>query len=159
MLEPVKYKQGSYTFYITRYDPFEAMRVLGNLQKILGPVFGGALKSASLDSELTQAKDILPMLGGALTELPTKLSGDQFVALCRMLLRPDYISVSNAETEKISKLTEPVINDVFEGRPLDMLALMFQVVKVNYLDFSKLLAVPAGVREALNTMTRNFLAS
>lgn len=158
MLEPATYKQGEYTFYITRYDPFEAMRVLGNLQKILGPIFGGALKSAKMDSDLAKKKDYLPMIGGALTELPNKLSGEQFLSLCRMLLRSDYISVKNPETGDTRKLTEPIINEVFEGRPFDMLALMFEVVKVNFLDFSRLSSIPAGARKGLSEMTKKFLA-
>ena len=39
-----KWRQGDYEFSIRQMNPFHAMKVLGDLQKILLPVIGGEVK-------------------------------------------------------------------------------------------------------------------
>ena len=44
MPKPAEYNQGKDIFFIHRFEPFESMRVLGELLKVLAPVLGGAAK-------------------------------------------------------------------------------------------------------------------
>lgn len=161
-MKPVEYRQGDTLFMIRLFEPFEAMRVLGELQKVLAPLLGGAAKGADgkvLDAEADSVGAWAGILGNALENLPAHLNGEQFETLSRMLLRPDYISVSQDGTTKgLIKLSEEVVDEVFAGRPFDMIALMVNIVKANYLDFSKLSSVPAGVREAFSGILKKSLA-
>lgn len=159
-MKPSEYRQGDTLFMIRRFPPFEAMRVLGELQKVLAPLLGGAAKGATganIDADIRSVSAWAGILGNAITELPKHLDGEKFEALSRMLLRTDYVSVSQDGTkENLIKLSETVIDEVFEGRPFDMIALMIAVVKVNYLDFSRLSSVPTGVREAFSGVMNQF---
>ena len=156
-MKPSEYRQGDTLFMIRQFPPFEAMRVLGELQKVLAPLLGGAAKGANIDADIRSVSAWAGILGNAITELPKHLDGEKFEALSRMLLRTDYVSVSQDGTKKnLIKLSETVIDEVFEGRPFDMIALMIAVVKVNYLDFSRLSSVPTGVREAFSGVMNQF---
>ena len=159
-MKPSEYRQGDMLFMIRRFPPFEAMRVLGGLRKVLAPLHGGAAKGttgANIDADIRSVAAWAGILGSAITELPKHLDGEKFEALSRMLLRTDYVSVSQDGTkENLIKLSETVIDEVFEGRPFDMIALMIAVVKVNYLDFSRLSSVPTGVREVFTVAMNQF---
>lgn len=156
----VEYRQGDTLFMIRLFEPFEAMRVLGELQKVLAPLIGGAAKGANgkvLDADVNSVGAWAGILGSALENLPAHIDGEQFEELSRMLLRPDYVSVSqDGTTKELIKMSEQVVDEVFAGRPFDMIALMIHVVKANYLDFSRLSSIPAGVREAFSVLKKNF---
>ena len=158
-MKPTEYRQGNTLFMIRPFEPFEALHVLADLQKVIGPVINGAAKSIdskSLGKEVDIAF-LAKIIGGVFAELPSKITGEQFEGLSRTLLRPDYISYSADGTEKgLVKLTETVIDENFTGRPLDLISLMIKVCKVNYLDFSKLLSIPAGWQEILESLTSIF---
>ena len=53
-------------------------------------------------------------------------------------------------------MDEDVINEIFTGRTLDLIALMFKVFEVNFGDFSKLSGIPAGIRRVLETIAAVF---
>ena len=145
MLKPVEYKQGKTVFYIHRFPPFMAMRVLGELNKVVGPVMGGA------------AKGLQNIEGSALQNL-MMIDGDVMEHVLRLVLNEEYVSVStNGTKNDLAHLTEEKINEVFEGRPIDMIMLAVKVVRVNYLDFSMLSSIPTGFLGALGTMKSAFL--
>lgn len=163
MVKPTEYRMGDALFMIQPFEPFEAMHVLGELKKVLAPLLGGAAKGFSenaLDMDVRDSRVWADMLGGVLTNLGEHISGEQMEALARQLLRPDYVAFSPDGTEKkLVKFTEDVINEYFTGRPIDLIVLMVQIVKVNYLDFSRLSGVPTGVTQVFGEISSAFQAS
>lgn len=161
MNKPAEYRQGDSLFLIRQFEPFESLSILADLQKILGPVISGAAKAVeekNLDKEINMIF-MAKLFGGIFAELPSKLNGEQFEKLARTLLQADYISFSpNGAEKNLVKFTETVIDEYYTGRPLDLIALMIQVVKVNYLDFTKLSAIPAGWREILEGLGLTYQA-
>lgn len=159
MNKPAEYRQGESLFLIRPFEPFEALHVLGELQKVVGPVIGGATKSLKdydMDEEINLIL-LARVVGNVFESLPSRINGKQLEEVARLLLRTDYISFSHDGTEKnLVKFTETVIDEYFTGRPFDLIALMIQVAKVNYLDFSKLLSIPTGWREVLTELKESF---
>ena len=158
MLKPVEYKQGKTVFYIHRFPPFMAMRVLGELNKVVGPVMGGAAKGLqNIEGAGENLEALSTVLGSALQNL-MMIDGDVMEHVLRLVLNEEYVSVSTNGTKKdLAHLTEEKINEVFEGRPIDMIMLAVKVVRVNYLDFSMLSSIPTGFLGALGTMKSAFM--
>ena len=154
-----KYEQGPYVFAIRQFTPFYAMRVLGELQKIISPALEGAvngLKQDSLDKDIGDAMFIGETIANALIKLAEHSDGEQFEKAASLLLDADYIGVAPKGKTDFQALDENAINEVFSGRIVDMFALMVRVFQVNYLDFSKLSSVPTGVRKTLAEVKRSF---
>ena len=158
MLKPVEYKQGKTVFYIHRFPPFMAMRVLGELNKVVGPVMGGAAKGLqNIEGAGENLEALSTVLGSALQNL-MMIDGDVMEHVLRLVLNEEYVSVrTNGTKNDLAHLTEEKINEVFEGRPIDMIMLAVKVVRVNYLDFSMLSSIPTGFLGALGTMKSAFL--
>ncbi len=161
MTRPASVKMGKDVFYIELFPPFHALRVLGEVQKILIPVLSGAGSgfaigaAQNLDADLKSAAVITPTLIGGLERLAECLDGDKLESLARLLLDPDYVAVSAGGKQAV-RLDEDTAIEVFTGRPADMIALMAHVFRVNYLDFSKSCSIPAGVRNALQDIAGVF---
>lgn len=154
-----KYEQGQYVFAIRQFTPFYAMRVLGELQKIISPALGGALEGLKTSNGDAQLNDMAVMTNGvsdALLKLAKTMNGEQLETAAMLLLDADYVSVAPRKTNDFQVLDESAINEVFSGRMIDMFALMVQVFKVNFLDFSKLSSVPTGVRKTLAEIKQSF---
>lgn len=150
---------GDDVFYIHRFNAFKAMRVLGDVQKVILPVIGGAMKglgSASPDADTTD----MTVVAGAAQEifmtLPERLDGERLESLARTLIMGENVAVSIGGNSRQSWLNESLVNQVFVGRSFDMLALMWHVFNHNYMDFSMLSSVPAGVQGALAELKRKF---
>ena len=79
-MKPSEYRQGDTLFMIRQFPPFEAMRVLGELQKVLAPLLGGAAKGANIDADIRSVAAWAGILGSAITELPKHLDGEKFEA-------------------------------------------------------------------------------
>ena len=159
MLQPVEYRLGESVFYIHRFPPFVAMKVLGDLQKIILPAIGAAAREAKgvdLDSPDDGIDALADMLGGALSALPQHVDGAGLENAARMLLNPEYIAVSTDGMKQPVRLTEDMAIVVFGGRVMDMFAVMAEVFKVNYMDFSKLSSVPIGTTQALGELKEKF---
>ena len=142
MLKPAEYKQGNTVFYIHRFPPFMAMRVLGELNKIIAPVLGGAakgLESADMGGG-NGLGAIAPVLGDALKNLML-IDGDVMEHVLRLVLDENYISVStNGSKNNLAYLTEEKVNEVFEGKPM-------------------LSSIPTGFLKTLGTMKSAFRES
>lgn len=160
MVKPTEYRMGESLFMIRPFEPFEAMHVLGELKKVLAPIIGGGVKGFSenaLDMDVRDLRVWADVIGGVLNNLGSCITGEQMEHLARQLLRPDYIAFSPDGTErKLVKFTEDMIDEYFTGRPIDLIILMVQVVKVNYLDFSKLSGVPTGLTKAFGEISSAF---
>jgi hypothetical protein len=94
-----------------------------------------------------------------LNGLARSMDGDTLEKVSAMLLDPDYVSVAPLHTKDFQQLDESAVNEVYSGRIFDMVVLMVQVFKINYLDFSKLSSVPTGVLGTLRGLKQPFQAN
>jgi len=129
----------SHRFYIRRMDPFTALGVLADLQRtILSPILRGAS-----GKELGDKTKVTEALVSGLEEISSSLGRDQTLALARMLLDPEFISVEirldNGTYSPAEKLRDAAVMVTLRGAS-DMLTLCVEVVKVNYADFLEPLA-------------------
>lgn len=145
-MKPYEYKMGESTFYIHIFPPLTAMKILGEVQKALAPILGGITKevTSKSDAQVDSLALIGSALGEALIRMPEHLDGERLEKLCKLLLNGEYIGVSVDGLKTPEKLSESTLNEVFTGRPFDMIALMYKVFEVNFLDFSKLSSVKIG---------------
>ena len=157
MIKPVEYKLGGDVFYIRRLPAFEAMGSLAELQKVIGPIVGSIGKSAkSVDLDGSDIAAAGEILGEIFLQLPAHLDREKMETLMRILLNPEYVAVKAEGAKDAVKLDERAINEIFDGRPLDLLGVMFAVFKANYMDFSRLCVLPAGVRQAFAEIGQRF---
>ena len=98
-------------------------------------------------------------MADALNNMAKTLDGETLERAAELLLDPQYVSVAPLHTKDFQPLDEGAVNEIFSGRIIDLIALMVQIFKVNYADFSKLSSVPTGVRKALGEIKSSFLAS
>lgn len=158
---PTSVKMGSNTFYIQTFPPFHAMHVLGDVQKIVVPVLSGAGTgfaagaAANMDKDLKSWAVIAPTVIGGLERLAEKLDGEQLEHIARLLLDPNYVAVSINGAQAV-RLDENAVIEAFDGNPADMLALMYHVFMVNYMDFSRSSCIPAGIRSVLQEVKAAF---
>lgn len=142
-----KWRQGDYEFSIRQMNPFHAMKVLGDLQKILLPVIGGAvegLKDSSDNAEMVAA------VGGALGQIAGNVDGDALEKACGLLLDTDYLAVKKGTSAQFSAIDKDDLAAIYTGRPWDLLSLCAKIFEVNFLDFSTSSSVPIGVRKIVN---------
>lgn len=155
------YTQGPYTFNIRQYPPFYALKVLGELQKVIAPILDGAISGVSKpdvkDTSRSDLAVIATVASGGLIKLSQHINGDDFEHISKLLLDPEYVYVKGKDYKSMEKLTEDVANEVFSGRPIDMIVLMMKVVAVNFMDFGKLCSIPSGVREVWDDLTSTSL--
>lgn len=157
--KPYQYTMGEDVFYIHRFPPFTAMKVLGEVQKVIAPILGGAAKGAkNTNVDGSDMELVGGLVGDALLELPSKLDGNKMESMARLLLNPDYVAVCKAGESKPVRLSEQVVDEVFIGRPVDMIILMGVVLKINFLDFTRLSGLPTGVRQVLDGVMKRFQA-
>lgn len=121
---------GDNRYFIRKLPPFEALALLGTLQKsFLGPLVD-VIKGASADA--SSAASYAP----ALRSLSENLDGPQMVKLAKLVLNAEYISIQPPEADAPVKLTEGQINLFIEGVG-EMLELCMEVITVNFADFGK----------------------
>lgn len=142
-----KWKQGDYEFAIRQMNPFYAMSVLGDLQKIIVPALGGAAGGVENN---TEQSELVSAVGGMLKTLSTSVDGKTLMRSAKLLLNEEFLSVKGKGDKSFASADEDTLAMIFWGRPFDMVALCLKVFQVNYLDFSKSCSVPTGVRNAVN---------
>lgn len=129
------FKLNGHTIYVRRMDPFLALGVLADLQQILlSPV----LKGASGHDLGSQAK-ILEALVAGFEGVSSSLGRAQTVALAKMLIDPEFVSVEIDGAGEPQKLRETIAPVVMKGAS-DILTICVEVVKVNYSSFLEVLA-------------------
>jgi len=171
-----EYRQGSDTFYIRPMNPFLALRLLGDLQKLVSPVIGNVF--SALDGESPKKKDDefvspddndsgevdekqrkdnnsvlnkkldMQAVEKAFAALAEHVDGLKLEKMCARILDKDYVSVSIAGRE-VSRLGEAQINELFTGNISGMLMLIVEVLMVNYGDFTQLFKSLSGKAVAL----------
>jgi hypothetical protein len=141
-------------FYIRRFEPFLATRIFGDLQrKILAPLVSVIEANDSSLSEEQRERNARI----AIESLSENLNGRALEDVARMLLNPDYISVS-VDGRPPERADEGMLNQAVDGMA-DLLELTIEVVVVNYKDlftrggtlFSRLKdAMPPEARVAIH---------
>ena len=158
-----KFKQGEYIFSIRQFAPFKAIKVLGDLQKIITPALAGALTGLQKapEADTNNWLSLAPVISDALYQIATGLDGDKLQKAMNLLLDENYVAVevtADNGTKTFTRLNEGLINDIFTGRSFDLLVLMIELFKINFLDFSKLSSLPTGVREVFGEIKLPFQA-
>jgi len=148
-----KWRQGDFEFSIRQMNPFKAMKVLGDLQKLIIPALGGAAAGLNDSSENAE---VVSAIGGALANIAETVDGDKLEQACKLLLNVEYIAVKEKGAKDFSYVSVEDLEAVFTGRPWDMLALCYKVFEVNFLDFSTSSSVPTGVQKALSEIKTMF---
>ena len=148
-----KWKQGDYEFSIRQMNPFKAMKVLGDLQKLIIPALGGAAAGLNDSSENAE---VVSAISSALASIAENVDGDKLEQACKLLLDVEYIAVKEKGAKDFAYVSNEDMGAIFTGRPWDMLALCYKVFEVNFLDFSKSSSVPTGVRNALGEVKAMF---
>ena len=133
-------------FHVQCFDPFTALRVLGDLQRVLSPIVGSMVGSANatdVESINILSKSISNICNG----LHEYVDGETLVKLIEKLVREDYISVS-IEGGTPKRLSKDLVNLVFNGNPGGVLELAYEVVKANYGGFFTIFSTLFGGQEA-----------
>lgn len=160
-LKPERVEIGNDVFYIRRYPPFYALYVLGEIQSVLIPVLTGAGVGFSagaaenMEADVKSPVVIIPTIISALEKLASNLDGETLEKLGKLLLDPEYVAVSVNRKQAV-RLDEDTLIEVFDGRIIDMIAVMGAVFRVNFLNFTKSCVLPAGVRSALQDIEEAF---
>lgn len=145
-----KWKQGDYEFAIRKFNPFYAIDVLGELNKVFTSAFGGGAVGLVSAQGMSNYGALIAAVGGALSQLSNNVDGKTLEKSCRLLLDAEYLGVKGKDIKTWEKLDEDAITAIFTGRPWDMIALCFKVFEVNYLDFSTSSSVPIGVQKTIS---------
>lgn len=117
-------------FFIRKFEPFLGAKILVDLQKqLLGPLVGG------IDAGKLMGQDAGAAMLSALQKLSEHLDGARMEKLMKVLLDPNYISVSIDEAEPV-KMTEGAFNQTKLG-VADLIELMVHSIKANYEDFGR----------------------
>ncbi len=148
-----KWRQGDFEFSIRQMNPFKAMKVLGDLQKLIIPALDGAAAGLNDSSENAE---VVSAVSGALASIAENVDGDKLEQACKLLLNVEYIAVKEKGAKDFTYVSEEDLEAVFTGRPWDMLALCYKVFEVNFLDFSTSSSVPTGVQKALSEIKTVF---
>lgn len=133
-------------FHVQCFDPFTALRVLGDLQRVLSPIVGSMVGSANA-TDVESINILSKSIGNICKGLHEYVDGDTLVKLIEMLVREDYISVS-IEGGTPKRLSKDLVNLVFNGNPGGVLELAYEVVKVNYGGFFTIFKTLFGGQEA-----------
>ncbi|VFR81240.1 hypothetical protein RAN3_2544 [plant metagenome] len=123
---------GETTFRIHRFDPWEALRILGDLQRdllpSLGPIIAVVFKEGK-EGEPGDAADETAMIA-AFRELAQKLDGKSLQGWADKLLDPDIVSfeLPDRAPEKL----EPRHRNLAFGDFTEVLEVMFHVLQWNF---------------------------
>ena len=140
------FQLGEDTFFVQLIPPKESMKAWTEIQKIILPAISGAMEGMSLETETEQDKWFNSFIAACQT-LPYTLDAENTEKLYSYLLNPEYVAVQRKEDKTPIRLTEDIVDEIFTGRTFDLFFLMAKVIQINYMDFSRLSALPIGIRQ------------
>ena len=129
------------TFYVQSFNPFDAIKILGDLQKIIAPIMGGVVGQQGDDVKVGMSVEAI------CKGLHDYVDGDNLLRVMKMLINPDFISVS-IEGGQPKRLTDDLVNLVFAGRTQGLFELCYEVIKINYDGFFTIFGDLFGNQEA-----------
>lgn len=118
---------GGHTYYVRHMPPLEALKLLGDLQKVITSSIKVDGEYKGLDSKIN--------IGDIIAGIGCKLDGLTLVGFAERILRPEYVSVQKADTVETIQLDKLAQTDLFTGNIKDMLSVIWFVLEVNYKDF------------------------
>ena len=114
-------------FYIRRYDPFLSLEVLGEVQRKFLPPLAALMEANDSGAE---KQDRVDNALKAVEMVSKTLDGKSLIALVKIVLNPEYVSVS-IQADPPIRLDEGALNracdDVFE-----VIKLVVEVLRYNY---------------------------
>ena len=116
------------TFYVQAFNPFGAIKILGDLQNIIAPIMGGVVGQQGEEGENAKLGISVEAICKGLHDY---VDGDNLLRVIKMLINPDFISVS-IEGGQPKRLTDDLVNLVFAGRTQGLFELCYEVIKINY---------------------------
>lgn len=120
---------GEFTFYIRKLAAFDALKLIGNLQKrVVGPA-AMLIATQRKEAPATDAE-----FAEGLRKLSEALDGETLVWAVRSLVNSEYVSIrANGELEKLTDATVGI-----QEIGLDILIMLaIEVAKINFFDFMK----------------------
>lgn len=134
---------GDNTYYVRAMNPFEALKLLGDLQRVITTSLGNAAEGEGefLDKEVN--------MGAIVAGIGNKLDGETLMMFADRLIKPEYVSVRMAGESEPSRLNKVKAEEIFTGKIKDMITLMFFIIEVNYSDFFDLAQNAFGNMQAL----------
>ena len=129
------------TFYVQAFNPFGAIKILGDLQNIIAPIMGGVVGQQGDDVKVGMSVEAI------CKGLHDYVDGDNLLRVMKMLIKPDFISVS-IEGGQPKRLTDDLVNLVFAGRTQGLFELCYEVIKINYNGFFTIFGNLFGNQEA-----------
>lgn len=148
---------GDNKFYVQNIPPFKALKVLGDLQKLVSPIIAEVGDSVTgvegLMNKDSMSYDVMgKVMKGAFTSLYKYVDGDALERTLKMLLDSQYVAVEI--NGKPTPLNEQAVAQVFNGNIMEMLELAWQVVQINYSDVFTMAATHFGsLQENLASIT------
>ena len=152
-MEYDKFTLGECEFSIAPLDPFTALKMLGDLQKLilpaLGKGIGGAAGKFDMNADVADliGSGNLDALSDAIGQVSLSLDGDTLTRYSRALLLSGKVSVSISGSDP-ERLSEGLINKIFTQNLSAMFKLIAKVIQVNYGDFFTLSAGLFGKAKA-----------
>jgi hypothetical protein len=115
------------TFYIRRYDVFLSLKILGEVQKRFLVAFTSLMEAndKSIGQEAQERN-----LFKAIDSLSKSLDGESIVALVKLVLNPEFVSVSIGG-DPPEKVDEGMLNRATDSL-FDVVFVLFEVLQVNY---------------------------
>lgn len=154
---------GDNTFYIQNFDPFMAIKVFGDMQKVASPIiaemtegFTGGKSEDIMDVDLQSAEVMMRSLKAVCMSMHKYLDGDTLLRVLKMLLDPKIVAVEH--NGRPTALNENVVTAVFNGDMMGMLELAYHVIRVNYADVFTTAASRFGFTGGLPVNLSSFAA-
>lgn len=138
-----KFDLENHSFSVRSYEPFTAMRNLGQLQKTVLPIMQGLMKAfvreENIDLDLADANALSGIgenLASSLDTIIEKIDGPKLENAMRILLDGEYVAVTEKGKENWSKLNEDKVSEIFEGDIYKMFTVAVKVLQFNYANFT-----------------------
>lgn len=120
---------GQSEFAIRRFDPFMALRLLGDLQRDILPALGNLMQGVLGSDDEAGAET---GLADAVRELSGKLDGNALETWANRLLDPEFVTV--IINGRDSKLTKDMRAMAFDDAG-QIIELMVHIIRHNFADF------------------------
>ena len=162
-MEVTEKRIGEHTFFIKPFPAFTAANISGELAKLIGPLIAGLASLLNGGEEEIDIRDIEANKAAvALSDAFSSLSGDQVERIMKkLLIDNENISVEGPVTDDAVKvLNFDLTNEVFCGDVMNMYALCFEVIRLNFGGFFKSLGDRSGeVQEVVRRVTHKSTVS
>lgn len=141
------------TYFINRFPPFQALEILGDLQKqFVGPILSqidGKETPKDADGNLVLSPDSRKGLMDSISKISNNLDGRTLRLIAERLLDKNCISVAlDGDKDNVRKLDAGAQGLAFSG-VADIVELCWEVLKHNYAEVITRLSSPTGPARSL----------